>query len=72
MQKQMLEYTDNHLSPHLCGYRKISVLEKWKPSIDNQGFAGRVLTDLSKVFDTINHQLLLATLHALTSFSYNV
>ena len=30
-------------------------------SIDNKGFAGRVLVDLSKAFDTINHQL--AKLH---------
>ena len=47
-------YIDKHLSPHLCGYRKgystqmalISMLEKWKLSTDNKGFAGRVLMDL--------------------------
>ena len=40
MQKQIFEYIGNHLSPHLCGYRKeystqtalISMLEKWKLS----------------------------------------
>ena len=56
---------ESFLSPHLCGYRKgystqtalISMLEKWKLSIDNEGFAGGVLMDLSKVFDTTNHQL---------------
>ena len=72
MQKQILEYIDNQLSPNLCGYRKgystqtalISMLEKWKLSIDNKGFAGRVLIDLNKAFDTINHPLLLAELHA--------
>ena len=72
MQKQILEYIDKHLSLHLCGYRKrysmqaalISMLEKWKLSIDNKGFAGGVLMDLSKAFETINHQLLLAKLHA--------
>ena len=72
MQKQILEYTVKHLSPHLCGYRRgystqtalISMLEKWKLSINNKGFAGGVLMDLSKAFNTINHQLLLAKLHA--------
>ena len=39
-------------------------LEKWKLSIDNKGFAGVVLMDLSKALDPINHLLLLARLHA--------
>ena len=72
MQKQISEYIERHLSPHLCGYRKgystqtalISMFEKWKLCIDNKGFAGGVLMDSSKAFDTINHQLLLAKLHA--------
>ena len=42
----------------------ISMLEKWKLSTDNKGFAGGVLMDLSKALDTINHHLLLAKLHA--------
>ena len=72
MEKQILEYIDKDLSPHLCGFRKgystqtalISMLGKWKLSMDNKGFAGGVLMDLSKAFDTINHQLLLAKLYA--------
>ena len=63
MQKQSLEYIVKYLSPHLCRYRKgystqtalISMLEKWKLSIDNKGFAGGVLIDLSKAFETMNH-----------------
>ena len=40
------------------------MLEKWKLSIDNKGFARGVLMDLSKAFDAINHLLMLAKLHA--------
>ena len=74
MQKQILEYIEKHLSPDLCGYRKvkgystqtalISMLEKWKLSIDNKGFVGGVLMNLNKAFYTINHPLLLAKSHA--------
>ena len=66
IQKEILEYIDKHLSPHLCGYRKgystqtalTSMLEKLKLTIDNKGFAGGVIMDLSKAFDKINHPLL--------------
>ena len=37
---------------------------KWKLSIDNKGFAGGVLMDLSKTFSTIKHQLLPAKLRS--------
>ena len=61
-----------HLSKHLCGYRKgfntqtalLSLLEKWKSILDKKGFSGAVLMDLSKAFDTINHELLIAKLDA--------
>ena len=72
MHNKMTTYIDKHLSTYLCGYRKgynaqyalISLLEKWKKSLDQKNYAGANLMDLSKAFDTINHELLLAKLHA--------
>ena len=74
MRKQVINHVNTFLSPYLCGYRKgfntqyvlSLLLEKWKKTIDNKDFAGggRGLMDLSKAFDTLNHELLIAKLHA--------
>ena len=61
-----------YLSQNLCGYIKgfstqtalTMLLEKWKNILDDNWYAGAVLMDLSKAFDTINHELLIAKLHA--------
>ena len=72
MQKQITSFIDKFLSPFLCGYRKgyntqtalVSLIEKWRQQLDKKGFTGAVLMDLSKAFDTINHELLIAKLYA--------
>ena len=69
---QMNTYIDNILSKHQCGFRKefssqhclIVMLENWKKCIDQKGFAGVLLTDLSKAFDCLVHDLMIAKLHA--------
>ena len=72
LQKQITEYIDKFMSPYLCGFRKgfstqhalLAFIENWKTSSDRKGYAGSILMDLSKAFDTLNNDLLLAKLHA--------
>ena len=40
------------------------MVAKCREILDKRVYAGILLTDLSKVFDCINHELLIATLHA--------
>ena len=68
IQKQFSSFINDFLSPYLCGYRKgfntqyalLSLIEKWKKTLDNKGYTGAALMDLSKAFDIINHELLIA------------
>ena len=72
MQIQISEYINHFLSPFLFGYRKgfdtqttlVWLIEKWKHQLDKNGFAGAILMDLFKAFDTINYDLLIAKRHA--------
>ena len=42
----------------------VSMIERMKMSRDKREYSGAVLMDLSKPFDTINHELLVAKMHA--------
>ena len=73
MEQQIAPYMEEFMSPYLCGLRKdfstqhalIALIEKWKSSLDQKGYsAGSILMDLSKAFDTLDYDLLLAKLHA--------
>ena len=68
----MSSYVDQFLSTFMCGYRKgfstqqalLSLIERWKNTLDQNGYGGAILMDLSKAFDTTNHDLLIAKLGA--------
>ena len=60
------------MSKQQCGFRKgystqqclLALLEKWKRAIDSGQMFGALLTDLSKAFDCLDHELLIAKLNA--------
>ena len=51
MQKQISSHIEKYLSPYLCGHRRgyntqhalTAMIEKWKRTLDNRGYAGAVL-----------------------------
>ena len=66
----MQTYFDNILSKYQCGFRKgfnaqhclVSMTKNGKKSVDNGGASEALMTNLSKAFDCLLHELLIAKL----------
>ena len=65
------------LSRYHCGFRKgynaqhslLAMIERWEKAVDNGNAFGALLTDHSKVFDCLPHDLIIAKLN---SYGFNV
>ena len=66
--KQISQFFEGIISKYQCGFRKrhalISLLEKWRCNVDQGRVFGALLTDLSKAFDSLLHDIIIAKLNA--------
>ena len=70
--KQLYDYFDLIFSQNQCGFRKgfhvvsclPTMIEKYRGSLDQGGVYGTLLTDVSKDFDCLPHELIIAKLYA--------
>ena len=66
--EQIEKFSEKFLSPKLCGFRKghstqhalLNLLKNWQKTLDKSGVIGTVLMDLSKAYNCLPHDLLIA------------
>ena len=72
MYDQLYEYAETFLNKLLCGFRKahstqhalFRLLQKWQKELDSSGIVGTILMDLSKTYDCLPHDFIIAKLGA--------
>ena len=72
MFQQISVFVTDFISPYLCGFRKgystqhalLRLMNKLNNSLNRKEKIGLLMMDLSKAFDCIPHELLIAKLHA--------
>ena len=69
---RLSDYVENIFNAIICGFRKahsthhalFKLLQPWQKELDEKGIVATVLMDLSKAYDCILHDLLIAKLSA--------
>ena len=69
---QLSQYLEKYLNSSLCGFQKANssqhalfkLLQAWQKEFDKSGFVKTILMDLSKVYDSLLHDLLVAKFEA--------
>ena len=71
MESQITPFVHGFLSPLLCGFRRnystqhtlLRLIDKCKQALDTKHTASALMMDLSKAFDCLNHDLMIAKLN---------